>query len=206
MPLIQKLSTVLAHPSIYLAYQYIVGGIRARKRCISEHVKPTEGLTVLDIGCGPGYAIESFSEPTYFGFDISPEYIEYANRKFNPPGKFFCQYFDEATLNWLPKIDVVLLMGVIHHLDDESAVQLLSLIKRVMSPSGKLYALDGCYQKGQSSIDKYFLDKDRGEHLRQEPAYTALATKVFPKVKGTVRKDLFYIPQTTLIMECSNDS
>src|SRR4029450_2731751 len=56
MSLIDKLSPILSSPVLYLAYQTLVGGLRARQKCIAEHVRPTSGLTVLDIGCGPGCA------------------------------------------------------------------------------------------------------------------------------------------------------
>ncbi len=201
--LIAALTAILESPAIYLAYQHLVGGIRARRVSIREHVRPVTGMTVLDIGCGPGYALQCFPNPQYFGFDISPQYIGHANRRFNPPGKFFCQYFDESALEWLPRVDAVLLMGVLHHLDDATATALLGLANRAMKPTGALYTLDGCYQQGQSTLDRFFLDKDRGEHIRTEPEYRKLASGVFQRVKATIRKDLFYIPQATLIMECS---
>jgi SAM-dependent methyltransferase len=201
---LKELSSILAWPSAYLLYQRLVGGVRARQRCIRDQVRPSEAMNVLDIGCGPGYAIQSFVRPNYFGFDISPTYIGYANRRFGSQGKFFCQYFDEQVLTWLPKIDVVLLMGVLHQLDDESAVELLKLAKRAMSPTGRLYTLDGCYRNGQSRIDRFFLDHDRGKNVRSQPAYRKLAGQVFQGVNGTLRRDLFVIPHSTLILECTD--
>ncbi|MGA2991958.1 MAG: class I SAM-dependent methyltransferase [Candidatus Korobacteraceae bacterium] len=199
---LERLSSILANPTAYLAYQYIVGGIRARQRCIRDHVRPAESAVVLDIGCGPGYAVECFIRPRYFGFDISPQYIRHAKRKFGERVEFYCQYFDEQTLSWLPQVDIVLLMGVIHHMDDESVVQLLELAKRSMKPMGRLYTLDGCYQHEQSRIDRFFLETDRGKHVRGEAAYLKLVGKVFERVNGIIRKDLFFIPQTMLILEC----
>lgn len=202
MPVIGKLSSVLANPAVYLTYQYLVGGIRARKRCISEHVRPAESLTVLDIGCGPGYAIQCFRRPQYYGFDPSPDYIRYAKTKFSPAGEFVCGYFDEAALHWLPQIDVVLLMGVLHHMDDRQAIELLTLARRAMKPAGRLFTLDGCYRPAQSWLERYFLDRDRGKYIRDEPSYRKLAGEVFRQVNVFYREDLFVIPQPTLIMEC----
>jgi SAM-dependent methyltransferase len=197
-----NVTSVLEYPAVYLTYQALVGGIRARKRCIRDHVKPTKNLTVLDVGCGPGYTIECFPQPTYFGFDISQEYISYAKRKFSPPGQFYCQYLDESILSRLPKADVVLLMGLVHHMDDSSVVELFHLVNRAMKPGGRLYTLDGCYQQDQARAARYFLDNDRGKYIRDESGYRALAAKVFPQVTSVIREDLFRIPYTALIMEC----
>src|SRR5690242_13433128 len=202
MSLIDRLSDVLEHPALYLAYQTLVGGIRARRKCILEYVKPTPGLVVLDIGCGPGYAITYFPHPEYYGFDVSERYIRFAKARFSECGHFYCQLFDEQTLTWLPRVDVVLLMGVLHHLDDASAQQLLDLIRRAMKPEGRLITQDGCYREGQSVIERAFLDKDRGRHIRKEREYAKIASGVFNRVESSVRTDFFYIPYTTVVLEC----
>jgi hypothetical protein len=47
------------------------------------------------------------------------------------------------------------------------------------------------------------LDKDRGKFVRTEPGYRAIATSVFPRVACTVLHDMFRLPYTVIIMECS---
>jgi SAM-dependent methyltransferase len=203
MSLIAKLSPILSSPPFYLAYQTLVGGIRARERCIAEHVRPVSGLTVLDIGCGPGYAITYFPQPKYYGFDVSPKYIRYAQARFSAHGRFFCGVFDESTAGAVPPVDVVLLMGLLHHLDDNEAVKLLTTIKQVMKPEGRLVTLDGGYKNGQSTIAKTFLDNDRGNHIRYASGYVKIADKVFGRVQSYIREDLFRIPYTTVVLLCS---
>lgn len=195
-------SDVLSHPKLYLLYQTLVGGIRARRIAILDHVRPEPGLKVLDIGCGPAYTTAYFPSPEYYGFDVSPEYVKFANTKFSAHGRYFCQLFDQASLEWLPRVDVVLMMGLLHHLDDAASVQLLSLTKAAMKPGARLFTLDGVYQAGQSRISRFLLDQDREKFVREEGAYVALAKQVFEDVKATVRNDLFYVPYPTLILEC----
>jgi SAM-dependent methyltransferase len=170
---------------------------------VAEHVRPTSGLTVLDIGCGPGYAVTYFPKPQYFGFDISPRYIRYAQSRFSEDGKFFCSIFDESAAGLVPPVDVVLLMGLVHHLDDNAAVKLLTTIKRVMKPQGRLVTLDGGYRAGQPAIARIFLDHDRGEHIRDEQGYARIAGEVFGRVQPVVREDLFLIPYTAVVLVCS---
>ena len=203
MSLIAKLSPILSSPTVYLACQTLVGGVRARQRCIADYVRPTSGLAVLDIGCGPGYAITYFPKPQYYGFDVSPRYIRYARSRFAAHGKFFCTVFDESAAGSVPPVDVVLLMGLVHHLDDDEAVKLFTTIKRVMKPEGRLVTLDGGYRTGQSAIAKMFLDNDRGKHVRDEQGYVKIAGRVFSKVQSIAREDLFLIPYTAVILQCS---
>lgn len=203
MSLIAKLSPILSSPTVYLAFQTLVGGVRARQRCIADYVRPASGLAVLDIGCGPGYAITYFPKPQYYGFDVSPRYIRYARSRFAAHGKFFCTVFDESAAGSVPPVDVVLLMGLVHHLDDDEAVKLFTTIKRVMKPEGRLVTLDGGYRTGQSAIAKMFLDNDRGKHVRDEQGYVKIAGRVFSKVQSIAREDLFLIPYTSVILQCS---
>jgi len=202
MSLVDKLSPILSSPVIYLAYQTLVGGLRARRKCIAEHVRPTSGLTVLDIGCGPGYAIAYFPRPQYYGFDVSSKYIQYAQSRFGTNGKFFCSIFDAKSAGAVPPVDVVLLMGLVHHLDDEEAVKLFTTIRHVMKPEGRLVTLDGGYKAGQSPIAKMFLDNDRGKHIRDEAGYVKVAREVFSRVESVAREDLFLIPYTTVVLVC----
>ena len=196
-----RMGSVLESPRVYLAYQWLVGGLRARHKCIREYIPPEPGLTVLDIGCGPGYVITDFREPVYHGFDISPQYINWAKEKY-PEWHFYCQEFDQSALDWLPRADVVLMMGLIHHLDDATSLSLLQLTKRATKATGCLYTMDGCYRAGQSRVGKFFLDEDRGQYIRDEAGYVDLARRVFTRVEVSYRDDLFSIPYPSIVLQC----
>jgi SAM-dependent methyltransferase len=202
MTILARLNSILASPRLYITYQRLVGGIAAREICIRDYVQPTPGMVVLDIGCGPGYAVKCFPAPIYYGFDISPQYTKWANQRFSEHGRFYCGEFDESALEWLPKFDVVLMMGLLHHIDDRSVLQLLRLVKRAIGPQGCLVTLDGCYAKGQSRTAKFVLDGDRGQFIRTEAGYVDLARSVFSHVESAIRHDLFLIPFTALVLRC----
>ncbi len=201
-PASEGFRSILHAPFAYLAYQVLVGGIRARRICIRDYAPVRPGMVVVDIGCGPGYVTKWLPGAAYYGFDISPSYIEYAKRRFGKQGHFRCELFSEKTASQIPKADMVLLMGVLHHLDDREALALLSLIRSALRPDGCLLTLDGCYRPGQSRIERYFLDSDRGKHIRESSEYGRMAQKVFGEVVSTVREDLFFIPQSTVILTC----
>src|SRR5271157_3884974 len=95
MAILPALSSVLDAPVLYLAYQSIVGGIRARRICIRDYVEPTPGMVVIDIGCGPGYTAKWLPDSRFFGFDICGPYIDYATRKFGRHAVFYRHLFSQ---------------------------------------------------------------------------------------------------------------
>jgi len=201
MQLLPKLSAILESPRVYLAYQWLVGGTRARHKCIREYVRPGPGLVVLDIGCGPAYTFADFPRPIYYGFDVSPEYVAWARRKY-PQGHFYCREFDESAVESLPKADVVLMMGLLHHLDDGPARALLQLGKRALKKGGYVLTLDAYYGPGQSRITRFFLDGDRGRFIRRQRGYEELVGSVFNDVRVFLRDDLFIIPYPSIVLQC----
>jgi SAM-dependent methyltransferase len=159
-------------------------------------------MVVIDIGCGPGYAVQWLPGSQYFGFDVCGAYIDYATRKFGRHAVFHCGLFSPQCASTLPKADLVLMMGLLHHLTDEECVSLLRLAKSAMKDGGKLLTLDGCYKDGQSRMARYFLDSDRGEYIRTPESYIRIARSVFGKVVPSLRDDLFFIPYTCMVLGC----
>jgi cyclopropane fatty-acyl-phospholipid synthase-like methyltransferase len=139
----------------------------------------------------------------YVGFDMSQAYIDACHRRFGSAGKFHCQMLTADTVSDYGEFDIVLSIGVVHHLDDAQASNLFSLARSALVPGGRLVTLDGVYTDEQSLLVKQMLRNDRGEYVRTEPASKALATPVFNSVSTSIRHDLFRIPYTVLIMECT---
>jgi SAM-dependent methyltransferase len=202
MSLASATSSLLSHPRAYLLAQSVLGGIHARKLVIRDFVRPGPGLCVLDIGCGPAYTAEYFPAPKYYGFDVSPRYIAFANRRYGSRGRFFAAAFDEPALGTIPPVDVVLMLGLLHHLDDEPAARLLQLAKRAMKPGARLFTLDGYYEAGQHPIARFLLKRDRGKFIRTQEGYSALARRAFDDVAVSSQGGLFFVPYPSLILEC----
>jgi SAM-dependent methyltransferase len=192
----------LKFPLLYLFSQAILGAKRARKRCIDEYAKPKPGMRVLDIGCGPGYVIEYLPKVCYYGFDVRPAYIAYARRKYGTQGTFYCQRFDANMAKELESFDLILMAGLLHHLNDQEVLGLLELSKGAIGNTGSLVTLDPCYDQAQSRIAKFLLNRDRGESIREASGYVSLASKLFRQVDFHVRQDLFFLPYTALVMVC----
>lgn len=192
----------LKFPSLYLLSQGILGARHARKKCIEDYARVEPGMRVLDIGCGPGYIVQYLPKVCYFGFDISPQYINYAKRKYGTHGTFFAQRFDAKMARNLGPFDVILMAGLLHHLNDAEATDLLDLSKQAISNRGRLITLDPCYYANQSSIARFLMNRDRGESIRESAEYVTLACKTFGNVQLYIREDLFFVPYTAAVMVC----
>src|SRR5262245_60491465 len=113
-----KPSDILNWPASYMFFQWVVGGLRARRLCLQDFVQIRPGMRVLDIGCGPGYIAREFAGCTYIGFDVDRAHIDYARSRFGEFGQFHCGLLTEEVLRREEKFDLVMMNGVLHHLND----------------------------------------------------------------------------------------
>src|SRR5690606_25341736 len=129
---------ILSHPRVYSAVQNLLGAESVRKEFVEDQVRPAPGMRVLDIGCGPGDVLTYMQSVDYWGFDTSPEYIAHAQSVYGGRAKFFCKELHAADLRDLPPFDVVLAMGLLHHLDDDIAKNLVNMAAQALRPGGRL--------------------------------------------------------------------
>jgi SAM-dependent methyltransferase len=199
--MIRTMRSVLALPQAYQFFFNVIGGPRRSRILVDEYIRPKAGDRILEIGCGPGTIVPFLPRVDYLGFDLSPGYVAQAQRRF-PQAKFVCERVSGYTLREQGSFDVVLALGIVHHLDDAEAAQLFEIGHSALKPGGRLITLDGVWTDGQSSAAKYLLARDRGKFIRSEKEYVQLASKFFRDVKASVRHDLLRIPYTHVILEC----
>ena len=108
---------------------------------------------MLDIGCGPAEILgELPDDVTYLGFDLSETYIKAAQKRWGARGTFRCAPVDAVTVRELPQVDVVLAVGVLHHLDDGDAERLFTLAGSTLAPGGRVITYDPCFAPGQGAV------------------------------------------------------
>lgn len=203
MKIVERLSSLLELPAGYRLFERMVGGEFAWRTYLAKYVKPAPGNKVLDIGCGPADILNYLPAVNYTGLDISPEYIRWAKKHFGSRGRFLCGDVGKATLEGEQgTFDLVLAIGVIHHLDDAQAARLFDLAGSALRPTGYLATYDGCRVPQQSSIARWLLARDRGKFIRTREEYLRLARTRFSSVEPYLRHDLLRVPYTHLIMRC----
>jgi SAM-dependent methyltransferase len=200
--MIQYLRPILAIPTAYQLWWNVVGGPAVAKVLVNEYVQPRAGARILEIGCGPGTIVSYLPPSDYLGFDLSPEYIELAKRRF-PKARFVCERVSQFSLAKEQSFDVVLALGIVHHLEDAEARQLFQIAHDALTLGGKLVTIDGVWTDGQSPAARWLLARDRGEHVRSEREYVGTASQVFSDIRPSIRHDLLRIPYTHLILECT---
>jgi SAM-dependent methyltransferase len=186
---------LLSHVQAYVALQKVVGADRLRYRCI-DTARLKAGDTVLDVGCGPAYYFEQLPQPiNYHGFDTEPRYVEWANKKWGDKGAtVHLGIFDAEQAAKLPKVDAVLLLGLLHHLSDDQSLQLLDLAGKVLGPGGRVVSVDTCFEPGQGRISRWMSENDRGEHVREPKQFEHLARTAFGSVEGYVEREATRVP------------
>jgi len=158
-------------------------------------------MAILDIGCGPADILAYLPNIEYWGFDISEQYIERAGNAFGTRGHFRCKQLQVDDLDELPKFDVALAIGLLHHIDDQVALNVLQLAYQALKPGGRLLTVDPCLEPSQSFIARFLVRHDRGQNVRDKGEYEALALSVF-KAPNVVVRHQAWIPYTHCIMEC----
>ena len=98
---------------------------------------------ILDAGCGNGHLLEYFyniwgDTAKYTGLDMSPVACELARKKV-PAAEIKCGLIEDTEFD--NPFDVVVLLGVIEHMDPDDMEHKASLaaIRKLMTPSGILY-------------------------------------------------------------------
>lgn len=200
--MIRTIRSILGVPQAYQLYWTLIGGPARSRILVEQYIQPRPGDRILEIGCGPGTIVPYLPQSEYVGFDANRYYIERARRRF-PQARFVCERVSAYSLPEETQFDLVLALGIVHHLDDEEALQLFQIAREALRPGGKLVTLDGVWTKGQSAVTRYLLSRDRGQFVRSEEGYTQIAGRVFDKVRSSIRHDLLRIPYTHIILECA---
>jgi len=193
---------ILSNPIVYSIFQEFMGASKGKKELVAEFVAPHVVQSILDIGCGPADILAHLPDVQYTGFDISGNYIAKAREKFGERGTFFAKCLVREDLDTLPKFDLVIMTGVLHHLDDDEAKEILSIVRDVLNRGGRLLTKDPVFEDGQSPIARYLISKDRGQNVRTRQGYQSLVEGTFECSEITVRHKA-WPPYTHCITVCT---
>src|SRR5678810_564388 len=130
------ISNVLSLPGVFQLQQRIFNNYGNVKLEFSDYLEKGP-LRILDVGCSTGacgQAIFDRARDECTGIDITDRYVDYAKRKYGS-GRYMAMdaramSFADATF------DVVSFIGVLHHMDDATAMRSLSEARRVLKKGG----------------------------------------------------------------------
>src|SRR3954451_6519691 len=132
-------------PFLYNSFQAAVGGTSLRRKLIGNHVRAKRGDKVIDIGCGSAQALRCLPEVEYLGLDTNGHYIASARRTHGSKGTFIMG--DTHSLRGdsrFQNADIVIAIGVLHHLDDEDAADCVRFAYDALKTTGRFVCHEPC--------------------------------------------------------------
>lgn len=185
--------------SVYGAFQGLLGATRARKAIVDEYIRPGPGMRVLDLGCGPAAILPVLGEVDYFGIDANPDHIAAAQAQYEGRGRFIADDFACLRDEQGSSFDLVLCLGLMHHLEDGRVTELATLARSYLKPGGRFVAVDPVFEDGQPAIARWLAAADSGQNVRYEAGYRDLVGAVFGRCETKVRHNLLRVPYSHCI-------
>lgn len=195
------LYSILSAPGMYRFIQRMAGSYKLYRKLLKDYFHPVSGQKVLDIGCGTADILALLPKGVdYHGYDLSAEYLQYAQKKYGNRGKFFHQRVSEIENTDYSSFDYIIAIGVLHHLDDTEASGLFELAGKLLSPTGKIITFDPSIVAGGNAIANLIARNDRGKRVRSPEEYLKIAENTGLKSELFVRKHMINLPQHSCIL------
>lgn len=152
------------------SFEFVLGLYKKRNALMSEWGLLTTQPTVLDVGCGTGH-YSHITEGEYLGIDMNESYICHARRR-HPGGRrsFLAMSVDEVS-RLDRSFDLVLMVDILHHLDDAQCNSLLATIAG-MAPR-HLLSFEPVLDQ-TNPVGKWMVASDRGRHMRSSEGVRGL--------------------------------
>lgn len=191
---------ILNIPFIYIFIQNIFAH-KKTKNFWNKMIGNIKDKNILDVGCGPGKDSLSFKGANYIGIDISKEYIDEAKNKYSSFGKFYHLSIEEIESLQFSEFDIIILKGVIHHLNDNQLLDFLEKVQNKLSSQAKILTSDPVFTKKQNFISKKLISLDRGKNVRFDHEYDQLIEGSNFKIKSSTLIKQNFPPYQRYLME-----
>lgn len=179
----------------YRFIQQSVGSARLWRWFVETHVLPRQPARVLDLGCGTADILDYLPETiNYTGIDHHQPYVEEAKRRFGLRANFQCEGIENSLLKNPSGFDMVLLLGVLHHCNNERAQTILTRAMNHLTPGGVLLHLDGCLHGKAGWFETMLYRLERGLYIRNQDQYQELMTPHLWASEQQIKDGLLRVP------------
>lgn len=158
--------------------------VAQKLRPLLEHPSFENAASVCELGCGPGANFPFLSSRHYVGYDIDRNYIRDATQRYGDHFRVADASAGGGAI--AERFDIVLVHSVLHHLDDEEAVRMLTLARQLLADGGSLHVFDVVLPPWWT-LAGVLARMDEGRHVREWPQWEA----VFSKALGTSARQEF---------------
>jgi cyclopropane fatty-acyl-phospholipid synthase-like methyltransferase len=193
-------------PAVYDGFQDIVGANALKKRFLETYLPSERPLRVLEIGCGPGKNLDYLPRDIeYVGCDLSSKYIEHAKKKYGHLADFYCMSVADLSKLNIEPFDVVISMGVLHHLSDDLVRAFCQETTLVLKKNGLFLAQEPCWTDSQSWINRKIMSYDRGDDIRYMDGYCDLLKSTFREATASEveTRDVIIFPTAACVIKAS---
>ena len=197
------LRSVLSLASAYRFAQRAIGAEAFRETLAAEVLQVSDGDRILDIGCGTADIVEHLPDVDYLGFDSSERYVEAARQRFGDRGRFVTAVPSEVD-DVFGDRTLVTAIGVLHHLDDDTAHEALELAAAALRPGGSFVSVDPTLTDGQHPVARFLIQRDRGQFVRTPDQMRTLIGGHFDAISIEVRHDMLRTPYSHVIVRAAN--
>lgn len=154
------------------------------KKIIKKEILRSDKLSVVDLGCGTGALAKLFDCKKYLGFDIDKKAILRAREKFP---EYTFQFGDATTIAIKDRFDIILVVGVLHHLRNEEVKKTALKINSLLDKNGRALIIEATQPVSSFNIFGKVLRKlDKGSFVRSVDEYAKLL-----KTELTLRKQYY---------------
>lgn len=166
------------------------------KQVIVNEIGFSKSSAVLDLGCGTGTLSGLFNKDKYLGVDIDKDSINLARKKNK---EYLYKASDATTFRSKKKYDLVLVVGVLHHLNDSDVKKTLKTISLHTKKGGRVVIIEAIPPISRLNFIGIMLRKlDKGHYVRKLEEYEKLIKNLklldsYEKKAGIIDYGVLYI-------------
>jgi cyclopropane fatty-acyl-phospholipid synthase-like methyltransferase len=165
-------------PNLWLLMQKMIGGNGSKQEFATKWYSLQKNI--LEIGCSVGNVSSCFTrykDINFVGIDIDAAVIRVAEKRFkNFPNFNFRHCYLSDYLSEGKFFDYILFAGILHHVDDQTAIQLLQDVKKCAAKEASIIVYDPEMTTPDDNIllRLFLKNMEQGQFVRSRAEYQNL--------------------------------